>query len=170
MSWLIAFSRAATVFSSRSPSIVFELPSFFCVGELSAVAMRRMRGAAIVVTAMAIGRALVASLRFAFIRTILASWFCFTGTSAVPAFHAFHLELNCVQRLSAEEAAKSLPFRDFTFQFDSGLRRVLNPSHLTPECIRMVPSRTNSFFSMSGKFYRAVSSGDNSPSPEDHDD
>ena len=56
--------------------------------------MRRMRGAAVVVTAMAIGRTLVARVGLAFIRTILTPCFCLAGTLIVPAFHAFHLELN----------------------------------------------------------------------------
>jgi len=59
--------------------------------ELSAVAMRRMRGAAIVVTAMAIGRALIAFVGFALVRTKLAPCFGFAGTSVMPAFHVLYL-------------------------------------------------------------------------------
>jgi len=54
-----------------------------------------MGSAAIVVAAMAIGRTFVASVGFAFIRTMLAPCFCFAGTSGVPAFHDLHLELIC---------------------------------------------------------------------------
>ena len=81
--------------------------------ELSAVAMRRVRGAAIVVTAMAIGRALVTRVGLAFIRTILAPCVRFAGTSDVRAFHAFHLEQS---QLGADivsgQSANPLPFRE----------------------------------------------------------
>src|ERR1700757_999471 len=53
--------------------------------------MRRMRGAAIVVTAVAIGRALVAFVGLTLIGTKLAPCFGFAGTSVMPAFHVFHL-------------------------------------------------------------------------------
>jgi hypothetical protein len=59
-----------------------------------------MRCAAIVVTAMTIGRPFVARVGLAFIRTILAPCFCFAGTSVVPAFHNFHLEAQCRQKQS----------------------------------------------------------------------
>jgi hypothetical protein len=73
-----------------------------CVGQcgLGAVAMRRVRGAAIVVTAMAIRRALIAHVGLALVRTKLLARFCFAGTSVVPAFHNFHLEAQCRQKQS----------------------------------------------------------------------
>jgi uncharacterized protein (TIGR02284 family) len=48
-----------------------------------------MRGAAIVVTAVAIGRAFVAFVGFALVRTKLAPCVCFAGTCVMPAFHVF---------------------------------------------------------------------------------
>ena len=52
-----------------------------------AVAMRRMGSDAIFVTAMTIGRALIAHVRLAFIGTILLACFYFAGTLVVVAFH-----------------------------------------------------------------------------------
>ena len=53
-----------------------------------AVAMRRMGSDAIFVTAMTIGRALIAHVRLAFIGTILLACFYFAGTGDVLAFHS----------------------------------------------------------------------------------
>ena len=49
---------------------------------------------------MAIGRALVAHVGLALVRTKLVARFCFAGTSVVPAFHNFHLEAQCRQKQS----------------------------------------------------------------------
>jgi hypothetical protein len=49
-------------FLPQSPSIVFDLPFVPASADLSTVAMRQMRGAAIIVAAMAIGRPFIARL------------------------------------------------------------------------------------------------------------
>lgn len=89
-------------FLPQSPSIVFDLPFVPASADLSTIAMRRMRGAAIIVAAMAIGRPFIARVGLTFVGTKLVPGFCFAGTSVMPAFHAFHLELNW-QTSSAEE-------------------------------------------------------------------
>ena len=162
LSWPFAFSRAATPFS-RNLLSVFDL-TWVPRRELSAVAMRRMRGAAVVVTAMAIGRALIARVGLAFIRTILTPCFCFAGTLIVPALHIFTSssiadgrgQRNNVQIYCHPAIASVI--------YDCGPPLAINPSESTQECKGLVPGRTNSFFSMSRKFYRGESTGDNSAS------
>jgi hypothetical protein len=85
-----------------------------------------MRGAAIVMTAMAIGRTLVARVGLAFIRTKLARCFCFAGTSVMPAFHVLHLELNLRTNLISGTSCKSTAISFVTY--NSGPPLAIYPS------------------------------------------
>jgi hypothetical protein len=85
----------------------------------------------------------------------------------MPAFHTSHLGFNCADHCQAHEGANPLPLRDRHFTNNSGPPLAINPSQ---ERIRLVASRTNSFFCMSRKFYRGETTGDNSASQENHDD
>ena len=94
---------AGCVFAARDGFFVAESvdrvrAAILCVCELSAVAMRRMRCAAIVVTAMAISRAFVARVGLTLVRTKLVPGFCFAGTSVVPAFHSLTSSRSAIQK------------------------------------------------------------------------
>lgn len=90
----------------------------------------------------------------------------------MPAFHDLHLELNL--QTNERDQRNKLQIHCHSaiasVTYNSGPPLAIIPSHSTQVCIRLVPGRTNSFFSMLRKFYRGESTGDNSASQEDRDD